>query len=322
MKTALVALVLAAASIGVSGEASRTVQTTPVPSWVRPVSAPSSARPVAAPAEGGSDYLLVDEQFDVASVSSYFHSVTKILDVASFEGGQNLSIGFDPAYQRLDVHYARLHRAGETIDLLRRQKFRVIQREENLESDLYDASLTALLLMEDLRTGDTLEYAYTLHGQNPVFGGRYMDSFAWQYGVPVQKRHASLRVPEGRRIEIWSRVPGLRADTVRLEGAREYRWTGVNLPAVEEEDDLPSWYEPYQEIIFSEFRSWKDVADWARDVYAPEARGDGGPGPLAERLRREHPDPEGYAAAALQFVQDEVRYYGVEMGEDSHRPTP
>jgi hypothetical protein len=323
--TAITGIVLAAIAAGPVGAMAEgplgSVGLSPAPAWVRAVSEgrPRTARTT--PPEGGSEYLLVDEQYDVATMSSYFHSVTRIHDIASFEGGQNLKIDFDPAYQRLEVHSARLRRAGGIVDLLARQKFRVIQREENLESDMYDARLTALLLMEDLRSGDTLEYAYTLRGQNPVFGGRYMESLSWQYGVPVQRRHASLRVPAGRSIDVrpGNGVPA--PETLRVNGVTEYHWSAEDLPAVEEEDDLPSWFEPYAGIDFSEFHQWKDVAEWGRRVYTTMRPDDAALRPLVDRLRREHPDRESYAVAALQFVQDEIRYYGVEMGEDSHRPT-
>src|SRR5262245_44681328 len=128
----------------------RGVNVAPAPAWVRPVAEPGPAGRGGNSLPGGSEYLLVDEQFDAGSMSSYFHSVVRVLDVASFDEGQNLRIEYDPAYERLEVHHARLRRAGETVDLLRRQAFRVIQREDKLESDLYEARLTALLLMEDL----------------------------------------------------------------------------------------------------------------------------------------------------------------------------
>jgi transglutaminase-like putative cysteine protease len=254
-------------------------------------------------------------------MSSYAHTVMKILDVASLERGQNLSIEFDPAYQRLEVHYVMLRRKGVTIDLLGRRGFKVIQREENLESDLYDARLTALLLMEGLENGDTLEYAYTRRGQNPIFGGRFMSAVAMQYDVPVRKRYTSLRVPRGRQVDIRYEVETRVPEIVTLDGFVEYRWEDLDLPALEVESSLPSWFDPYPGINFSEFRSWKEVVDWAAGVYAAAGAGNDGVAPVVERLRRKAPDPEGYARGALEFVQDEIRYFGMEVGENSHRPT-
>ena len=57
----------------------------------------------------------------------------------------------------------------------------VLQRERDLESRVYDGRRTVDLELDDVRPGDVLEFAYTLAGQNPVFGDHHAGGFAeWQ----------------------------------------------------------------------------------------------------------------------------------------------
>jgi hypothetical protein len=61
------------------------------------------------------------------------------------------------------------------------------------------------------------------------------------------------------------------------------------------------------------------VADWARALLESQLRPSAEIAQLAARFKA---DPAGAAAAATRFVQDEVRYLGVEMGPNSHQPHP
>jgi hypothetical protein len=74
-------------------------------------------------------------------------------------------------------------------------------------------------------------------------------------------------------------------------------------------------------VELSDFEGWSRVVEWALPLYAvPE---DDLPAEALELLstwRQNDASNEEAARAALQFVQDELRYTGIELGPDSHRP--
>src|SRR6185436_19406443 len=90
-------------------------------------------------------------------------------------------------------------------------------------------------------------------------------------------------------------------------------------PAIAEEDDVPSWYDDFPWVQLCECATWKDVATWAMPLYPTNSIL---PPPLSEKLAewRAIPNLEERLRAALQFVQDEIRYLGFENGTQSHRP--
>jgi hypothetical protein len=88
------------------------------------------------------------------------------------------------------VHHLRIVRDGQVTDLLKDQKFRVIQREGGLEQSMLDGYLTAMLQVPGLRVGDTLEFASTILRRDPTLG----DSVFGAVQLPVQGTAGAFRL--------------------------------------------------------------------------------------------------------------------------------
>lgn len=69
-------------------------------------------------------------------------------------------------------------RGEESRDALRRESIKLIQEEEDLSAQIYNGRITALLVLEDVRPGDVIDYDYSLSGSNPVFGEHFSDDVA------------------------------------------------------------------------------------------------------------------------------------------------
>ncbi len=293
----------------------------PVPSWVESVPVELDAEP---PAEGVSDglhYLLSDVQTRLGPPQETFaHYARAIVNRAGLEGASQVSIGFDPSYGSLSLHFVRLWRRGTSLDRLQPTKIRVLQRETELESQLYDGRLSVVLFVEDLRVGDVLEYAYTLKGQNPVFEDRYSGSFDVEWSAPLRRMRWRLLCPPDRRLVVRSHGTSL-APTVRETSVgREYLLETWDTPAIPGEKKIPTWHDHWGSVQISEWESWEEVVRWGQRLF--EVRGTLPPD-LAERvLRWKEMEPSAAVLAALRFVQDEVRYLGIELGVGSHQPAP
>ncbi len=292
----------------------------PVPSWVtKQTVVPSSD--ASKKNETGLQQLLVDEQYDLATQSSFQHYARQILNSTALQDESNLEITFIPSYQKLKIHYVRLIRGNEVIDLLKHQKFNVIQREQSLEYKLYDGSLSAILMFEDVRVGDVIDYAYTYVGENPIFGGKFLGSFRWQTDVPVDKIFYRMVVPKGRTINTAFHGKNASPEIRNSPASTEYIWTDKNVEAIETEPYLPDWYFPYPWIQLSEFQSWNEVASWASKLFVIPSVTNPALQQKISDLKKDNPNTIKYIDAALHFVQDEIRYFGIEIGINSHKPT-
>jgi hypothetical protein len=304
-----------------AGAAPRGYEVGPAPAWVSPLPLPMPAARGADQEGGGVEYLLVDDQIRAAPpLERHRHVVMEVTSTAGVENASELRIDFDPSYERLVLHGAWVVRGGHRVAVLGAADIRVIQRETDLDRRLLDGTLTAVIFLPDVRVGDVIEYAYTRRGANPVLGGRQVASLWLAWGAPVHRARVRLLWPAHRPLH--HRVSGLElAPAIARRGdTTEYVWERTDVPAAQGEDGLPPDANPWPALELSEFASWGEVVAWALPLY-PDA-------PLSPAMRakvatwRELPTPAARARAALGFVEDEVRYLGIELGERSHRPRP
>ena len=84
---------------------------------------------------------------------------------------------FNPAFQTLTLHEAAVWRDGVRQDRLHGARIELLRREERLEQSTLTGTQTLLVVMNDVRIGDAVDIAYTVHGANPIFKGRYADNY-------------------------------------------------------------------------------------------------------------------------------------------------
>ena len=128
----------------------------PVPSWVDQAPLPEVTRPLPIVVR------LAETQFLVGQVPAIHNRrATLINDTASLTAAGRVSISFAPEYERVQLHAIYIHRAAERLDRTPNLNVRFLRREQGLEQGVYSGRVTASILVDDLRVGDTLEIAYT-----------------------------------------------------------------------------------------------------------------------------------------------------------------
>ncbi len=294
------------------------------PAWATQVVADTAAELPQSKQSEGVSYLLLDRQVLIqgSSKQSYSHIAFKIQNESGLENSANIEIRFDPSYQTLLLHSVSIRRGDKTISKLTPTAVKVLQREKSLEQLIFNGAKTANLFLEDVRVGDVVEYAFTLRGSNPVFGGRHYSQFDSQWSIPVQHAYSRLLTEQGRNpaIKLHNNQP--EASQRVVEGLHEYVWNQKDIVALRVRDDAPAWFDPYPRAQWSDFRDWQSVVQWGVPLYATPARLPVELTAEAERIKRRYADPAERAAEALRYVQKTVRYLGVEVGPGSHAPTP
>lgn len=271
-------------------------------------------------AEDGYVDLVYEEQISMGEQSVYYRRAIKILTEAGIQNSSEVSVDFDPAYQQLIFHSIKIIRGGEVFNKLNSSKIKTIQREKELDKFMYDGALSSVLFLEDVRKGDVIEYTYTIKGFNPIFKGKYAHDFEANFTVPVYHMYYKLIVPEGRSVNIKNSKTDIQPSIERYGGKTIYEWKLSDVNALHIADNIPSWYDPYSSISTSEYNSWKEVNDWAMELFkAPESVSPSLKKKIDD-IKAKHSLPEEQVLEALRFVQDDIRYMGIEMGANSHKP--
>ena len=265
--------------------------------------------------------LLTDHQVRISDhgVVEYFRRVRKVLSPTAVQNASEVSIDFDPSFQRLVLHEVVLVRGGARVDQLDLANVRVIEKERDADQDIYDGSLTALLFLNDVRPGDVIDYSYSLEGSNPLLGAKYADEFDFSSQFPVRVMRHRVIAPASRTF-YWRASLGAKPVSERRGGEQILTWQRQNIVAEDVEDDTPEWYDPWETLQVTEYATWHDVTLWADDLFQADAASRAAVRELAGRIRREHRAHDEQLAAAIRFVQDDIRYLGIEMGRNSHEP--
>ncbi len=312
---------LAAFSTAVAGLAVPTPEIVrqPAPEWVQPLPLPESN----GDSPDGVRVLLIDEQVHAGLKTAYGHYARTFTNVQGVQDGSRISITFDPSNRKLALHALKIHRDGRILDRLETEPVRILAREQSMESDLYDGSITVVIDVEDVRAGDILEYALSIEGENPVFGGRYSNFVSTTWARPPTVQQFRLLWPEGRHLawEVCPEMGKLEYRQSSQEGMTEHVWGQKGIAPTPIEGDTPAWYSPYGWLQISEYKNWGEVVRWAREFYVlPEDLPEEVDAEIARIL--DLPTGNERILGALTYVQKRLRYLSVSDGVHSHAPYP
>ena len=296
----------------------------PLPAWALPfASLPATRRSDAVVLRLAETQIHVG---DTPQQTAYLvNRALQVNDSAALDRIGQYALYFVPQYQRIRLHALTLHRGGRAVDRTADVRLRFLEREQQLERGISSGMVTALLQLDDVRVGDTLQLVYTLEGRNPVLGPRYGHTVAWDHAEPVELRRATLIAPAGRpiawRMQGDHRVTTLQPQQLSAPDAplQLLRFEERGIDALDEEPALPDRFLAARFLQLSEYPDWQGVAQWASGLFPADA-------PLPPELQpllaqwRAIDDPLQRAAAALRWVQEEIRYLSVALGESSHRP--
>lgn len=298
----------------------RTVLYGPPAAWVKPVEAPPA--PTAQPGTAFV-YRLIDQQVRVTAEGEeiYTDIAFKILTEEGLAAG-SLKLEWDPASEAVTVHRLVVLRDGETIDVLKSDKFEILRRETNLESAMLDGRLTATLQVKGLRVGDSLAFTVSRRYHDPLPGARA----EWRSTVdhPGVAPRVRIRVLWSKDRPIrWLKGADLPAPTVsETDAGGELLLDLKDIKAPQAPTGAPMRYAYINQLSLSGFETWAQVSSLMAPYYARAATLEAG-SPLkaeADKIRAASPDPAVRAALALKLVQSQVRYVFVGLDGGGRKP--
>jgi hypothetical protein len=316
MRNSVWMLLAAALAAGPAHAANDQIVRGPVPDWV----VPSELMPV--PEDGGGSVFMRRQDswvhLDGNGESHYLGYRTRILHENALQLG-NLAIGWNPSAGAPTVHTVRVHRDGQTIDVLEGASFEILRREDQLEAAKLDGILTAVLRIPDLRVGDELEVALTTRVKDPTLGSNDSGLLVLMPEPPPGRFHLGLSWVEGQQPQL-KMAPDMAASVQRRGRAVQFRFD--NPPLLAAPKDAPARYGWQRVVEYSDFPDWAAVSRHFAPLYAKAARLEDD-SPLkaeARRIAAAHATPLARASAALKLVQQQLRYIYVGLNNGNLTP--
>src|SRR4051812_7313921 len=292
------------------------------PLWLHGINPNLDKKPDSRHISNGYYLELVDRQVNLFTSTEYSHFIRHIVNETGVQNASEVSVNFSPDYQQVIFHKVNIIRNGVVVSQLKPSQVKVVQEETDASDFQYNGVKRAFVVLKDVRQGDRIEVAYSVTGFNPVFSNHYSDKIYFTAGTYICNYFETLIAPVDRSIH-FTRFNNAAPPAEELHGNQKvYHWSNPELKIWESESATPSWYDIYPYVAVSEFSTWKDVVDWGLNTLQHYAY------PLPEDLKQQMAqwrrssggDREAFAEKAIRFVQDEVRYLGLEIGRYTHKP--
>lgn len=298
-----------------------TYERTAVPEWTVPLEEQIRV-PAMSSDQAGVNYILVDEQLSLrqGNYVAYSHVAMQANSRQGLEDVSEFAMHFAPDYQQLQLHFIRLTRDGQQRDITDLADIRLVQRENETDRKIYNGVVSAMVLLSDVQVGDRIDYGYTVVGTNPIYQNKRSAFFRLNWGVAVQ--FARVRLVTDLKSELYhhSNASQFNWQVTHHPDHTSYVWQQTAIAAVQDEGDYPAWYDPYSYLEVSEFKNWQDVVAWAKPLYEFDEPLVADLTALADNWLAQAATQQEYVSQVVRYVQNQIRYFGIEIGLNSHQP--
>jgi hypothetical protein len=294
------------------------------PSWLYPSKPDLSKQPDLKKVSNGFYLELLDQQINLPTQTAYNHYIRKIVNESGIQNASEISVTFSPSYQKLIFHYVRVIRNGIVQNHLNLNEISVINEESDVDNFQYTGHKRAFLILKDIRKGDRIEAAYSLTGFNPAYNNKFIKDIYFSNDDPILNYYQTIIAEPSRQLKFNYYKDCPKAQELNVAGAKIYHWNNPNIKLWESISNTPSWFDPYPYVTVSEFSTWYQVVDWVLGIYNKydfEL-----PADLKKKIiqwkKETNGDEDEFVIKALRYVQDEIRYVGLEIGINTHKPHP
>lgn len=312
LKNTLCSIILVLSSLVVYAQNEEYKNATP--NWVKPIEIPENDDTVA---EGGTRYLLYENQVNFNEEESYFRHAVVLNSSESLVDYSSLSFDYDPSYQTFTFHKIGVVRDGEYLDKLSNQIVNTYHRETSMERSIYDGSLTAVINLADVRKGDMLVYSYSFKGRNKAFPNHVYDYQNLEFNSPVSRLYYRVY---GKKKDLKYELHNGASDPTRVFHGSDIEliWNKTEVTAKQYFSNTPSWYNNAKHVTISNYGSWNEVLEQVLPFYSISADEKAFLKTIIPNFSAD--DEESRVLKAIQFVQDEIRYLGFEEGIHAFKP--
>ncbi len=131
----------------------------PAPAWVERLDVATDLAVARQNVRWGIYDILNDHQILAGNGEEWqsFRTVRKVLSPSGVQNASELTLDFDPTFERLVIHEITIVRGAKRIDALHPDEIRVIEKEDDAEDRIYDGEQTALIFLKDVRPLRNLE---------------------------------------------------------------------------------------------------------------------------------------------------------------------
>jgi transglutaminase-like putative cysteine protease/Flp pilus assembly protein TadD len=279
----------------------------------------------AAPVSTGADVLVLEEHdqysFDAEGRQTYTHySLYKILTQAGAENWDVLASYWEPWHDDRPAFKARVITKDYEVHPLEEKTF-TDSPAHSQEDDTYSDRRILRAPLPAIGPGSVVEEERVVREKSPFFSAGSVSRLDMGRSVPVRHMRITLEAPSSFPLQYESRLlPNLKPDAREANGIKSIVFDSGPIEALKDADNLlPSDIPAYPTVTFSTGKSWQVVAEAYSALVDSQTQ-------LADlkatvgKLTAGLSSRDEKASAILDYLNHEVRYTGIEFGENNISP--
>ncbi len=261
---------------------------------------------------GESTCLLIENQIHAELGQTYVHVATRLESQHAVRSQSQGQINFDPQTQSLVLHSIKTRRGESETEHAYLDRIQFLQREAGLESRIIGGQITLLLLLEDVRPGDILEYSFTVTTRSRLMPEHVTAFFSLPPGTEIGKYYFLIQHAETRALKWKTSSPDLTPQITNDNGVVRCCWTNTNYSSPDPEGCVPPGLLLFPWIQVSDCPDWQTIARALVAAWEKQMPGDAVARMVAE-ISDFSADPLVRITKAIETVQDEFRYLSVNV---------
>lgn len=292
---------------------------TPIPDWINESEIPKESKVTKYEVSDGYYLTLADYQYHLDNNCSFSREVYKIVSYSGITNASQLAVAFDTSYQKLHIHHLIIWRNGKPMNRTNELSFEKMNNEFKLGQGIYSGQITAYDILSDIRKDDLIDFAYSIEGKNPIFNDEKYLVIMLGSNKPIDLY--SIQVSYSNEKEYFYNCvdcDSINYQIIESDGYTKIEIINENVKASKFEGNIPSWVIPYNYFILTSMNSWRDVNEWAQEVFTLNEE------PNLDEVFSEvfqgDESIEQKINKLIDFVQDDIRYMGIESGIGSIKP--
>ena len=294
------------------------VQIGPAASWIEPAWYDGTFTPKI---RGEISYLLQDVQINAELGQTYVHKAMRLESQRSVQAQSQWRVGIEPQTQSLVLHSIKIRRGDVETEHASLERIQFLQREAGLERFELHGSITLLLLLEDVRPGDILEFSYTATDRPRVMPEYLTAFFSLPLATEIGKYRFLVRHAERRALKWKASSPKFVPKITTDNGEVCCYWMDADFASPEPEGCVPAWHLMFPWIQVSDCPDWQTVARAVLAEWEKQLPGDG-VAKMVKEVADSSPDPLVQITRAIELVQDGFRYLSVNLEVGGQIPAP
>lgn len=192
------------------------------------------------------------------------------------------------------------------------------------EFAMYDDAKVVTFSMPGIQDGAIIDYSYVVKNFQPLMPDQYTDDWAFSDGgKPVVISRFVITAPASLALNTqFHNAPGLKT-LVKADASgktKTYTWAMTNVSDVDPEPMMP----PMKDIIpwmqVSTIPSWQSIASWYWGLAKPQMVCTPALHEQVQKIIAGKTTQEDKAKALFYWVEQNIRYVAVELGESAFKP--